>query len=252
MLISSLRQLRLAEARRGRARSRGGCGRSGGCSRASSASSPESPWMKTSGGPRPSRRSSRALRAPSPSAGAARQSMSSHSERPVRAVAVRQRRELRDAGTLPPRRGGASSLQSAYPRRGAIPLAQAYPMRSSTGISWICGGCRWSQRMPCGRSYARSTSIAARGVAIRSTGMSCVGHRQVLAQDLDRVDGGRDHGLVRHPARLGQQRVLEVAEAAALADPGALQVDRHRAAQDRGRASGPAPRRSPRRGAARP
>ena len=86
--------------------------------------------------------------------------------------------------------------------------------------------------MPAGRSKARSTSIAARGVTIRSTGMSWSWRGQVLAHDLDRVDGGGDDRLVRDPAGLGQQRVLEVVVAAALADPGALEVDRDRAAED--------------------
>ena len=58
-----------------------------------------------------------------------------------------------------------------------------------------------------------------------------VGDHQVLAQDLDRVDGGRDRGVVVDLARLDQQPVLEVGEAAALADPGAAQVDRDRAAE---------------------
>src|SRR5918995_2439433 len=49
----------------------------------------------------------------------------------------------------------------------------AYPIRSRIGTSRICGGWRWSQRIPRGRWYWRSTSITARGVAIRSTGRSC-------------------------------------------------------------------------------
>ncbi len=34
----------------------------------------------------------------------------------------------------------------------ACPSRYAYPIRSRTGISWIWGGCRWSQRMPFGRA----------------------------------------------------------------------------------------------------
>ena len=86
--------------------------------------------------------------------------------------------------------------------------------------------------MPLGRVYARSTSIAARGVAIRSTGMSCVGDGRFSRRIWSRVHGGGDSGLLRHHPGLGQQRVLEVGEPAALADPRALEVDRHRPAQD--------------------
>src|SRR3954453_16229422 len=57
---------------------------------------------------------------------------------------------------------GAAAVRAA--------AAHACPIRSSIGISWICGGWRWSQRIPRGRSAARSTSITARGVATRSTG----------------------------------------------------------------------------------
>src|SRR2546430_16369317 len=58
------------------------------------------------------------------------------------------------------------------------------------------------------------------------------GDGQVLAEDLDRMNGGRDARLCRDGARLRKERVLQVAEAATLADPCALQVHRDRAAED--------------------
>ena len=86
--------------------------------------------------------------------------------------------------------------------------------------------------MPRGRSYWRSTSITARGVAIRSTGQVVGGDHQVLAQDLDRVDGGGDDGVGVDLAGVDEDPVLEVVVAAAFADPGAAEVDRDRAAED--------------------
>ena len=86
--------------------------------------------------------------------------------------------------------------------------------------------------MPRGRSYWRSTSITARGVAIRSTGQVVGGDHQVLAQDLDRVHGGGDGGVAVDLAGVDEDPVLEVVVAAAFADPGAAEVDRDRAAED--------------------
>ena len=57
------------------------------------------------------------------------------------------------------------------------------------------------------------------------------GH-QVLAEDLDRVHGRRHHRVVVDLAGVDQDSVLEVVVAAALADPGAAEVDRDRAAED--------------------
>ena len=85
--------------------------------------------------------------------------------------------------------------------------------------------------MPRGRSYWRSTSITARGVAIRSTGRSWAVDHQVLAQDLDRVDGGGDRGVVVDLAGVDEDPVLEVVIAAAFADPRPAQVHRDRAAE---------------------
>ena len=86
--------------------------------------------------------------------------------------------------------------------------------------------------MPRGRSYWRSTSITARGRGDQVDRQVVGGHHQVLAQDLDRVDGGRDRRVVVDLAGVDQEPVLEVGEAAALADPGAAEVDRDRAAED--------------------
>ena len=49
---------------------------------------------------------------------------------------------------------------------------------------------------PRGRGYWRSTSITARGVADQIDGQVMGGARQVLAQDLDGMDGGGDRGVV--------------------------------------------------------
>src|SRR5919109_4968323 len=59
-----------------------------------------------------------------------------------------------------------------------------------------------------------------------------VGDHEVLANDLDRVDGGGDAGPLPDLVGLDEQPVFEVGEPAALADPRPAQVDRHRAAQD--------------------
>ena len=78
------------------------------------------------------------------------------------------------------------------------------------------------------------------------------GHEQVLAQDLDRVHGGGDDRVAVHLARLAQQPVLEVRVAAALADPRALEVHRHRAGEHEVELRAPPRGRSRGRGAARP
>ena len=57
------------------------------------------------------------------------------------------------------------------------------------------------------------------------------GHHQVAAEDLGGVDGGRHRRVVVDLAGVDQDPVLEVRVAAALADPGAAQVDRHGAAE---------------------
>src|SRR4051794_36757663 len=71
-------------------------------------------------------------------------------------------RDLRRFGLMDPLLDFLEALQNDH----GVVLAEAdigrhyaYPIRSSTGISRICGGCRWSQRIPRGRSYWRSTSI---------------------------------------------------------------------------------------------
>ena len=78
-------------------------------------------------------------------------------------------------------------------------VAATAPAPGSRGSAAAGGGPRGSRSGACRR---RSTSITARGVATRSTGMSCAGHHQVLAQDLDRVDGRRDDRAAVDPARL--------------------------------------------------
>jgi integrase len=48
--------------------------------------------------------------------------------------------------------GAQTGAQPASESAGSAWLSgQAYPMRSRIGISWICGGWRWSHRMPLGR-----------------------------------------------------------------------------------------------------
>src|SRR5881227_2869929 len=58
------------------------------------------------------------------------------------------------------------------------------------------------------------------------------GDHQVLAHDLDRVDGGGHDGAAVDLSRLRQEPVLEVGEAAALPDPRALEIDGHGARED--------------------
>src|SRR4029077_20207669 len=58
-------------------------------------------------------------------------------------------------------------------------------------------------------------------------------HRQVAAQDLDRVDGGGDRRVIVDLAGVDQDPVLEIVVAAALADPGSTQVHRHRPGENK-------------------
>ena len=81
-----------------------------------------------------------------------------------------------------------------------------------------------------GRSYWRSTSITARGVAIRSTGRSCSVAAGARAGSGSGARWSR-RGVVVDLARRRSEPVLEVGEAAALADPRAAEVDGDRAAE---------------------
>src|SRR5439155_25578372 len=55
-------------------------------------------------------------------------------------------------------------------------------------------------------------------------GQVMVGDHQMLAQDLDRVDGGRHAGAIVDLALLDEEPVLEVGEPAALAEPRPAEV----------------------------
>ena len=72
--------------------------------------------------------------------------------------------------------------------------------------------------MPRGPRMVADLDHVRRMSPIKSDGQIVVGHHQVLAQDLDQVQGGRDDRVVVDLAGLDQKAVLDVGEAPALAD----------------------------------